>query len=159
MKTIPAIRVHWRRSRWRAAVASAVAVTTVLLLATLDMPWWLTLAGVTWCAVAWAFDRRRARGQAPASVIVGADRQITLAGARGAVQSGTVLDGTYVTGFLTTIVWRPAGAWCPRCIVVLPDNMAAEDRRRLRVWLRLGHAADAAAATDIGAPQAPPHAP
>ena len=37
---------------------------------------------------------------------------------------------------LTSIVWRPDGARWSRSILVLPDMLAPDDFRRLRVMLR-----------------------
>jgi toxin CptA len=135
----------------RRATAWAVAVATVLLVVAFNFPWWVTSAAIAWCVGALAIDERRARSQTPASLLVSTDRQITVLDSDGVVQRGTVLDGTYVTAFLTTVVWCPVDAHWARHVVVLPDSMRAEDRRRLRVWLRFAHPADPKAVDVDGA--------
>ena len=117
-------------------VAVFVAAATLVLAATLDMPWWAIAGVAAWCGGVLILDVRHGRAQDGALLVIGIDRTLKRVDANGAVQSGNLLDRTYVTAFLTTIVWRPAGARCARCIAVWPDAMTAEDRRRLRVWLR-----------------------
>ncbi|MBE0624994.1 MAG: hypothetical protein IH606_09300, partial [Burkholderiales bacterium] len=46
-----------------------------------------------------------------------------------------VLPGSYVSGWLIVLVLG-AGGKRGRPLVLLPDSAAAEDLRRLRVWLR-----------------------
>ena len=55
-----------------------------------------------------------------------------------------ILDSTYVTAFLTVVNLRVAQGRRIRSVVILPDCMAADDYRRLRVWLRWRPQADAA---------------
>ena len=56
---------------------------------------------------------------------------------------GEVLGSTTVTSFLTVINLRVGSQRGIRSIVILPDSMAADDYRRLRVWLRWRPAAQA----------------
>jgi len=51
-------------------------------------------------------------------------------------RDGEVLGSTTVTAFLTVINLRVNGERRMRNVVILPDCMAGEDYRRLRVWLR-----------------------
>ena len=60
-------------------------------------------------------------------------------------RAARILDDSYVGARLTTIVWRPDGAplvMPVRAIVILPDTLAADDFRRLRVLLRYGQPGD-----------------
>ena len=51
---------------------------------------------------------------------------------------GKLRTGCFVSPWLTTIRWRPRGARFDRTILVLPDMLADESFRELRVWLRVG---------------------
>jgi hypothetical protein len=52
---------------------------------------------------------------------------------------GVLRADSYVSAWVTTVVMRPEGRHLLRSTVVLPDMLAAEDFRRLRLMLRLGH--------------------
>jgi len=51
---------------------------------------------------------------------------------------GRLRKGCFVSPWLTTIRWRPSGTRFDRTILVLPDMLAEESFRELRVWLRVG---------------------
>jgi len=51
-----------------------------------------------------------------------------------------VMSGSLVTPALTVLTVLPQGARLARSIVLLPDSVDPESFRRLRVWLRWGHA-------------------
>ncbi len=77
----------------------------------------------------------------PALLHVGTDRRITVTAFDGRSRAGSILDDSFVGAWLTTIVWQPDGVpwWQPApAIVVLPDMLAPEEFRRLRVALRYG---------------------
>ncbi len=50
-------------------------------------------------------------------------------------QEAEILPGSYVSGWLTVVILGASGGR-RRSLVLLPDAAAAEDLRRLRVWLR-----------------------
>jgi hypothetical protein len=54
----------------------------------------------------------------------------------GALASGSVRDGSFVSPWLTLVRWRPRGARIDRTVLILPDMAKPEDFRRLRVALR-----------------------
>jgi len=54
----------------------------------------------------------------------------------GAVLEGKVAGSSFVSGLFTVVNVRLDGGRRPRSVVVMPDSAAAEERRRLRVWLR-----------------------
>jgi hypothetical protein len=58
---------------------------------------------------------------------------------------GIVQPDSYVGALLTTLVVRPEGKRRLRTLTILPDMLPADDLRRLRLLLRLGHAATTAA--------------
>jgi toxin CptA len=47
-----------------------------------------------------------------------------------------LLGSSYVSPLLTVLNLEPAGGWCARHVLLLPDNVDAKDFRRLRAWLR-----------------------
>jgi hypothetical protein len=49
-----------------------------------------------------------------------------------------VRASSYVGARITTIVWRPDGAWRSRAEFILPDMLPAGDFRQLRVLMRYG---------------------
>lgn len=54
----------------------------------------------------------------------------------GAVLEGKVAGSSFVSGLFTVVNVRLDGGRRLRSVVVMPDCAEAEDRRRLRVWLR-----------------------
>lgn len=59
-----------------------------------------------------------------------------------------VLKDSMVTPMFTVLRLRPEGARMARVVVILPDSMAAEAFRGLRVWLKWGGVAPAS--PDLG---------
>ncbi len=47
-----------------------------------------------------------------------------------------VLGISYVSAYLTVLVLRPVQHWRLRSVVIVPDNVDAEEFRRLRIMLR-----------------------
>jgi hypothetical protein len=72
----------------------------------------------------------------PQRVSIALDRTITVVDHRGTTLHGTIEDASYVTGFYTAVVWRPRRRMRTCVWAVAPDCLGAEDRRRLRLWLR-----------------------
>ncbi len=54
----------------------------------------------------------------------------------GRLVAGHVRGSSRVGALVTTIVWRPDGAWRSRAILLVPDALPEDDFRRLRVLLR-----------------------
>jgi hypothetical protein len=79
-------------------------------------------------------------------IVLSADRLIVVRDGRDQLIAGHVRAATYVGARITTIVWRPDGAWRSRAELILPDMLPAEDFRRLRVQLRYGRDAEDSAA-------------
>lgn len=65
-----------------------------------------------------------------------AGRKIACLTRRGAWLDCMPLGSSYVSSWLTVIVLRAGGSWSTRRVILVPDNVAAEDFRRLRAWLR-----------------------
>jgi hypothetical protein len=89
---------------------------------------WLAAALVQ---VAW----RRGAGVV-VELSVAADLAVTLRRRDGALLRGNVASSTYVGAVLATLVWRPTDTRWSRSLVILPDMLAADDFRHLRVQLR-----------------------
>ena len=87
----------------------------------------------------------RSASRAIIGIELDADRAVRLIERTGRQIEGMVQPDSYVGALLTTLVVRPDGKRRLRTIVVLPDMLPAEDFRRLRLLLRLGHAATTAA--------------
>jgi hypothetical protein len=126
-----------------AGVATVVAVVaTSALVAWLPVDAWLRASAVA--AVGCygiALDRfwvQRSAARAVVALQLGADRTIAVIERSGCRREGDVQCDSYVGSALTTIVWRDRGARASRAMTILPDMLAADDFRRLRVLLRLG---------------------
>ena len=59
----------------------------------------------------------------------------------GRLIAGHVRSTTYVGAWLTSIVWRPDGAYFSRAVLIIPDMLPEDDFRRLRVMLRYARSA------------------
>ncbi len=74
----------------------------------------------------------------PAALVVRLDGTLALLGRDGSSTEATLRNGGYCSPALVSIVYRPLGMprWRPsRVLAVLPDMVAADEHRRLRVWL------------------------
>jgi len=92
---------------------------------------------------------RRGQRDEPSRAIIGveldADRTVRLTERTGRRIEGMVQPDSYVGALLTTLVVRPDGKRRLRTIAILPDMLPADDFRRLRLLLRLGHGSTTAA--------------
>jgi hypothetical protein len=68
----------------------------------------------------------------------GIDRRIALVARDGRETCGEIVADSYVGPHVTTIAWRPDGAWRVRSLLVFSDTFGGDDFRRLRVVLRYG---------------------
>ena len=112
----------------RAFIAVACAATWALVAA---MPLRLEASILLATAVAClALDALRRAGDAH-RVVLDSDGAITVDG-----RAGQVVDGSFVSPWIATIHWRPAGARFTRALLVAPDMLPADAFRELRVILR-----------------------
>jgi hypothetical protein len=139
-----ALRIELRPSRIAGVVTLVAVIATAALVAWLPAEAWQRLLAVTAlgaCGIVIARDwAQRATRRAIVALTLGADRRIALIERCGRRIEGEVQHDSYVGAALTTIVWRSDGARRSRAIAILPDMLAAEDFRKLRVLLRLGKA-------------------
>ena len=135
-----ALEVGLSSSRRAAWVVVCVTLATLGLIAATPGAAALRILAATWiaCAGLEALNtlalRRGAR--AVRSLLVQRSGAIEVAMVEGGYRTGIVRDGSFVAPWLTIIHWRPAGCRFDRTIVVLPDMLAPDDFRRLRVLLR-----------------------
>jgi hypothetical protein len=128
------------RSRIAAAAIGAMALGTLALVAATPGP--LALRGFVMLGVAcWALESLRAgawrRGpRAVQAFVVRRSRDIELRMADGHWLGGTLRDGSLVAPWLTIVRFRPHGARMDSTFVILPDMLAAQSFRELRVLLR-----------------------
>jgi hypothetical protein len=87
----------------------------------------------------------RSASRAIIGIELDADRAVRLIERTGRHIEGIVQPDSYVGALLTTLVVHPEGKRRLRTIAILPDMLPADDFRRLRLLLRLGHAATTAA--------------
>ena len=87
----------------------------------------------------------RSASRAIIGIELDADRAVRLTERTGHCIEGVVQPDSYVGALLTTLVVRPDGKRRLRTIAILPDMLPTDDFRRLRLLLRLGHAAATAA--------------
>ena len=132
-----------------------LCVLSSVLLAVLPLPASVVLpcAGAIAGVLVRGLWRCTGRGL-PALMHIGNDRRMTVTDYEGRSHAGTILDGTFVGAWLTTIVWRRDGSpwWHPApAIVVLPDMLPADELRRLRVALRYGRPTPRGATSDADA--------
>lgn len=61
----------------------------------------------------------------------------------GTVHAVRILPSSFVTPYLTIVLFKTPNAWFARSIVIFPDMLAADLFRDLRIWLkwRLGRGA------------------
>jgi hypothetical protein len=140
MRWPPPVRVTRAPSRFACWLIALLAMVTCAVVGTLPLPP-LVLSLASAIIVAWAVDRIVVVGlrQGPRAVRafeLRGDLSLIVAFADGAACAGRVRPASYVGARLSTIVWRPYGRWRSRAILILPDMLAPDDFRRLRVLLR-----------------------
>lgn len=142
MDTSPLVRITLEPSRLAALLVCVACGATAVLVEELPLAAGVRATGVIgigiyalWLARHWA-DRT-----SPRSIVgieVGMDQQVTLIDVRGERITGEVRSDSYVSAMMTTIVMRPKGSRLSRTVAILPDMLAVDDFRRLRVLLRFG---------------------
>ncbi|MEO6565821.1 MAG: protein YgfX [Casimicrobiaceae bacterium] len=138
----PAVVVTLGPSRCAGVALGVLASGTAGIVLALPMPTacqtGLLLALLTW--IIWQFLCIASRTSAGAvtELRVAADRLIAVRYGTRTLVAGHVRSASYIGARLTTIVWRPDGALWSRTVLILPDMLAEDDFRRLRVLLRHG---------------------
>lgn len=128
-----AVNARLARSRLAAWLVAAAAAATLGVIAATPLRVEARVICATWtiCLAIHAIDSlRRVR-----RIALGRDGGIEVE-IDGRWRAGVVRDGSFVAPFLTIVRWRPAGARFDRSIVIVPDMIAREEFRALRVLLR-----------------------
>ncbi len=140
MRPPPSVHVFLAPSR-RVALGIGVATMTALTLLTgLPLAGWQHALLVT-ALFAWAwfamrpYVNRRA-GRAAVELWLAPNRLLAVRTGDGRLRAGHLRSASRVGAQVTTIVWRPDGAWWSRTILIVPDMLSAEEFRQLRVMLR-----------------------
>lgn len=133
-------------SRYLAAILLVGHLSIMALVLYLDLSavWKTAVLAVLLCSL--LFELRMALRLGSKAVVklrIAAGETLQFAMRDGQWHEGEVLGSTTVTSFLTVINLRVGSQRGIRSIVILPDSMAADDYRRLRVWLRWRPAAQA----------------
>ena len=118
-------------------VAHGAAIAIVVIV---DVPLWLKLIAGAALALNFLIDMRRtALLLTPESVVaieIGSDDVLSVQARRGDWLECEVLGNTYVVSFLAILNLKQIDSGAVKRVVILPDSIAAEDFRKLRVWLR-----------------------
>ncbi|OLE20414.1 MAG: hypothetical protein AUG50_00730 [Betaproteobacteria bacterium 13_1_20CM_3_63_8] len=149
MKATPALRISLGASRSASALICLAWLATAALVAWLPGAAALRGALVTGIGAHAILTMRHWATRSASHAIIGveldADRAVCLTERTGRRIEGMVQPDSYVGALLTTLVVRPDGKRRLRTIAVLPDMLPADDFRRLRLLLRLGHGSTTAA--------------
>jgi len=150
MRRSPSLRIEIGPSRSAQVYSAILALSTATLITTLPVPAWAIAVAwgilARWASARWRAYGVRRNGCTPVEVLLTGQRRVEIRDAQGRTCAGAVRDLSYVSATVTTIVWKPDGARGSRSILVLPDMLAPEDFRRLRVLLRYGRSDDVAGA-------------
>jgi len=142
MRLPPAVRVTLQPSRRAVAWVVGMALCTCGVVATLPID--PVIVGLVVIAIlVWAGDRvvvvaLRRGPRASVALWLTGDRTIVVRRGDGRLVAGHVRSSSYVGARITTLVWRPDGAWRSRAELILPDMLQPDDFRQLRVLLRYG---------------------
>ena len=134
------LKVSLRPSLILAAILLAAHGAAIAVIAVVSMPLWLQLSAIAALAASLTFNiRQAALLRSPDAVIaieIASDNTFSIQTRRGDWLECEVLGNTYVSSFLTILNLRQTDNGAVRRAVILPDSIAAEDFRQLRVWLR-----------------------
>lgn len=143
MHPAPRLRLEPRPSRVAAVAFTLAAVATAGVVLALPLASGARLAVVAAAVVGIDARLRAMRRGVPALIHLGLDRRLAITGGDGHTREGTVLPATYVGARVVSVVWRPDGwpRWRPApAFLLLPDMLAGDEHRQLRVALRYGRA-------------------
>ena len=140
MRLPPSVHVVLGPSRIVGAGIGVAALGTLVIVFMLAADAWqhalAVFAVLAWVAVTFSVVALRRGRFAITELRLAPDLVLVVHMGDGRLVAGHVRSATYVGAWMTTIVWRADGAYWSRAVLVLPDMLAAEDFRRLRVMLR-----------------------
>jgi hypothetical protein len=136
----PSVHVVLGPSRVIGAGIGVATLATLIVVLLLPLAGWqhaVTCALVlAWSYAAFRYAAVRRAPDAITELRLAPDLVLVVHRNDGLLVAGHVRSSTYVSSWLTSIVWRPDGARLSRACLVVPDMLPAEDFRRLRVMLR-----------------------
>ena len=118
------------------AVAHGAAIAAVVVV---EMPLWLTFVVMVALIANLSLELRHASLRMPDAAVaieISSDNVFSVQTRRGEWLEYEVLGNTYVLSFLAILNLKQTDNGAAKRIVILPDSIAAEDFRKLRVWLR-----------------------
>ncbi len=143
MKEAHALRIALGPSRIASALVCLASLATAALVA------WLPVAALLRGGLVMVIGahailtlRRWATRSGPRAIVrieLEVDRTVCMTERSGDRIEGVLQADSYVNAWVTTVVMRPEGKRLMRSTAILPDMLPAEDFRRLRLLLRLGH--------------------
>ena len=144
--TPPSVHVVLGPSRITGAAIGVATLATLAVVLVLPLPAWqhamVCALVLAWAWLAFHVVALRKGPHAVTEVRLAHDLVLVVHRGDGRLVAGHVRSSTFVAAWLTSIVWRPDGARLSRAILILPDQLPAEDFRRLRVMLRYARSAD-----------------
>ena len=134
------LSLHLGPSRVLALLLVLVHLLALLALAvSLDgLPLVLASAGATLSAALTAAEAMQQRANSPTEIDLKSDGRAAWRNARGRWHEGELAKGGFASTWLILVPLSGPG-WRRKWVVVGPDAASADDRRRLRVWLRWRH--------------------
>jgi toxin CptA len=140
MKDVETVRIELQYSRAGIAIVCLSAGATVALAWALPVALALRIALAAWVAALGLGALERAvllcGRRAARRLRVQRDGAIEVESASGIRTAGVLRAGSFVAPWLVIVRWRPHGGRWDRTVLLLPDMVAAEEFRRLRVLLR-----------------------
>ena len=141
MRNPPPVHVVLGPSRSVGAAIGVATLATLCLVMIMPLPSAWQHAVMCACVLAWAWlafhvVALRRGPYAVTEVRLAHDLVLVVNRADGRLIAGHVRSSTFVSSWLTSIVWRADGARWSGAILVVPDMLPAEEFRRLRVMLR-----------------------
>jgi hypothetical protein len=145
MRLPPSVHVVLGPSRFVGAGIGVATLATLVIVLLLPLAGWqhAALCGLVlaWWYVAFRYAAVRRAPDAIGELRLAPDLVLVVHRNDGLLVAGHVRSSTYVSSWLTSIVWRPDGARFSRACLIVPDMLPAEDFRRLRVMLRYARSA------------------
>ncbi len=143
MTSTSALRISLGPFRIAAALVIVACLATAVLVAWLPGAPMLRAALVIGIGAHAILMLRRWALRTAAHAIVGIDldaaHAVRLIDRSGHAVDGSVQADSYVGAWITTLIVLPEGKRLVRTVAILPDMLPADDFRRLRLLLRLGH--------------------
>ena len=134
------LKISLRPSWGLAAILLIAHGAAIAVIAAVDMPLWLKLIAFAALFLNCLLEVRRTALLLPPDAVVAieisSDNVLTIQTRRGDWLECEVLGSTYVMSCLAIVNLKHTDSGASRRIAILPDSIAAEDFRQLRIWLR-----------------------